>query len=135
MRILYNRCTSIKLNNCVLGSASSRHYKSSLIMIHSPALELSHCLCEIQYFAAVTVCLGDEHTSKVMWLAVVQRFMIHELRNWFGWPAQVWSLTRHSTYSYVPVFSIESRVVSSKVSVKFDTACSETIVVVPIEYK
>ena len=84
----------------------------------------------------MTVLSNSEKKCCALWFAEVWVFMQHEHKQFFGEPAQVWSLTQKSSTFYIPLKSIKSRVVSTKVSVKFSSYYEEFVyVIIPIEHK
>ena len=54
----------------------------------------------------------------------------------FGYPVQVWSLTQRSSFNYLQLESIKSRVIATKVSIDFPNSFEEIVyVTVPLEHK
>ena len=131
--LLHEVAKAIKLNDFVIGSSHSRVTKASLIYAE---LQCSNeYLCEVEKFIGVTV-LSNNNDNRTVWLAVVSVYMLHEQRDYFGYPVQVWSMTQHSSYTYIKVESIKYRVVATKMSIDFPNSVQETVyVTIPLEHK
>ena len=70
---------------------------------------------------------------ETVWIAVVSLYTRHEFHDFFGYPVQVWSLTKHISLQYIFISNIKSHVVGTKIEVKF---LNEIIyVITPIQNK
>ena len=129
--LLHKVANAIKLNDFAIGSSNSRVAKASLV--YAELACGNEYLCEVEKFVGVTV-LSKNNDYHTVWLAVVSVYMRHEKHDYFGYPVQVWSLTQHSSYSYLKLESIKSRVIATKMSIDFHH--SELVyVIIPVEHK
>ena len=123
---------ALLVGDFVLGAKKSRHSQASLVLAEHSEDRLE--LAEIQYFARGVAILDQNPTTSVeVWFAFVHWFEEHPCKVWYGHPVQVWT-TVTCTNSFIPVSSIQSRVVFVKCTRDFGSAlCNDTVyVVVPL---
>ena len=70
--LLHKETNAIKINDFIIGSASSKFFGSSILLVESKELRIES-LCEIEHFLQVTVAL-DSHKHDVLWLAVASLY-------------------------------------------------------------
>ena len=130
--ILYKKAKAIQVKNYIIGAKNSKHSRSSLVLTqcHNEAIPL---LSEIHYFAE---CKFSDAQQGTLWIAAVSTFEQHPYKDWFGTPAQVWTITPHTPASltFIPVTAIKSRVTHSRSKVDFGRGIGEetVYVIVPL---
>ena len=94
-----NICLSV--GDYVIGSMSSRHSKSSLVLVQGPIT-----LAEVLYYLECTaICNSGEYTK--MWFAYVSTFLEHPCKLWYGHPVLVWTTVKSPQMLLVPVYKVK----------------------------
>lgn len=133
--LLHKVVLAIKVDDCLIGSNSSKFQKSSLLLVESKELDIEESLCEVKRYLGVSVVQGNNQIETI-WIAVVSLYIRHEFHDFFGYPVQVWSLTKHSSLRYILISNIKSCVVGTKMEVKFPNLLNEfAYVITPIQSK
>ena len=133
--LLHKVVLAIKVDDCLIGSNSSKFQRSSLLLVASKELDIEESLCEVERYLGVSVVQGNNQIETI-WIAVVSLYIRHEFHDFFGYPVQVWSLTKRSSLQYILISNIKSRVVGTKMEVKFPNLLNEIVyVITPIQSK
>ena len=128
---LCKKAKCLSVGDYVIGSMSSRHSKSSLVLVQHSQGRIT--LAEVLYYLECTaICNSGECTK--MWFAYVSTFLEHPCKLWYGHPVQVWTTVKSPQMLLVPVYRVKSRVVYVKCKGNFGRGLSsDTVyVVVPL---
>lgn len=116
---LCRKAKALRIRDHVLGAKGSRHSRSSLVLAerNNHSIELA----EIEYFFQYNVLQSNHSQAQTFWVAVVNWYLEHPCRVWYGNPVQVWTTVNSPVTSYISVKSIKSRLIYTKCTRDFGT--------------
>ena len=133
--MLHFRCNAIKFNNFTLGAKDSRYQKASILLVMPNLNSTETLLCEVQYFMKCKLAKSFDEGAPhiIMWFAAVQLMMEHQCKVWFGFPVEVCSTAPAAfDFTFIPVSSIQSRVVYIKTTFNFGRIIGDDSVYIAI---
>lgn len=116
--LLYKHAEGLKTGSYMIGSNSSRYFRSSVVFATKNKGE-ALSLAQVEYFAQCSIVVSSSNNQlHTEWLAAVSWFEVHPFRVWFGNPTEVWCSTQTS-FEFIPICDIKHRAIYTKASVDF----------------